>query len=80
MLGTTGKTGEAGKLDSAAKAGSGYGRCLAYRATNTLYGGPKTDDVNAVIEWLVTSAENDCTAEFSRFVALFRSECTRAPY
>jgi hypothetical protein len=81
MSGTTDKTGEAAeaaKLNNPAEAGSGYGRCLASKATNTLYGGPKTDDVNAVIEWLVTSAESDCTVEFSRFVASLRANAPAA--
>ncbi|HEV8260409.1 MAG TPA: hypothetical protein VGQ19_06610 [Burkholderiales bacterium] len=76
MPGAADKTDEAAraaKLGSAAEAESGYGRCLAVKATNTLYGGPKTDDVNAVIEWLVTSAENNCTAEFSKFTASLRA-------
>jgi hypothetical protein len=38
------------QLLRAAEAESGYGNCLVTRAGNTLYRGPATDDMTAVIE------------------------------
>jgi hypothetical protein len=75
-LNQTDKVVRATKLLREAEADSGYGQCIVTRANNTLYSGPQTDDINAVIEWMAVSAENECAAEFGRFMTSLRA---RAP-